>query len=414
MQRIYGFVQEEDGVVSRLLTEISAYFEYLAHQHGDYVAFHNVKIPMEGYMAQLAPYNINRNPYCLYVKSKPEVWNTCIARQGKVVNCCASGPFCGTCYAGMGEFVFPVLSADGAVLCFLSVSGYCMDEQMSMQKMRHFARKYDLQLEKLKEVYQESVRTDAPQIEELRVRIAPLCNMFALLHRELAHFAANPAYMLNCGLGTFLMPICAVAVLWKGGSLFAMLDALFADTEGSVPVMLCVLLCGLASMNLMTAPSVSLEGKSLWLMQSLPVEPWQALRAKLRMQVLLTVPPLLLCAVCAAIVYPLGLVGLLVMAVFAASYALLGALAGLTLGVKMPVLTWTDQLMPIKQSAPVMLTLFGGMGYTILLFAGFLLLPGWRLGFAGYAACFAAANLLLCAVLHRWLRKKGAALFAAL
>ena len=236
----------------------------------------------------------------------------------------------------------------------------------------------------------------------------------ALLHRELAHFAANPAYMLNCGLGTFLMPVCAAAVLWKGGSLFAMLDALFADTQGSVPVMLCVLLCGLASMNLMTAPSVSLEGKSLWLMQSLPVEPWQALRAKLRMQVLLTVPPLLLCVVCAAIVYPLGLVGLLVTAVFAASYALLGALAGLTLGVKMPVLTWTDQLMPIKQSAPVMLTLFGGMGYTILLFAGFLLLPGWRLGFAGYAACFAAANLLLCAVLHRWLRRKGAALFAAL
>ena len=35
MQRIYGFVQEEDGVVSRLLTEISAYFEYLAHQHGE-------------------------------------------------------------------------------------------------------------------------------------------------------------------------------------------------------------------------------------------------------------------------------------------------------------------------------------------------------------------------------------------
>ena len=226
----------------------------------------------------------------------------------------------------------------------------------------------------------------------------------ALLHRERGHFAAKPAYMLNCGLGTFLMPICAAAVLWKGGSLFAMLDALFADTEGSVPVMLCVLLCGLASMNLMTAPSVSLEGKSLW----------QALRAKLRMQMLLTVPPLLLCVVCAAIVYPLGLVRLLVMAVFAASYALLGALTGLTLGVKMPVLTWTDQLMPIKQSAPVMLTLFGGMGYTILLFAGFLLLPGWRLGFAGYAACFAAANLLLCAVLHRWLRKKGAALFAAL
>lgn len=71
-------------MVTRLLTEITAYFEYLTRQHGDYVAFHNVKIPLEGYMAQLAPYNINRNPYCLYVKSKQEVWNTCIARQERL------------------------------------------------------------------------------------------------------------------------------------------------------------------------------------------------------------------------------------------------------------------------------------------------------------------------------------------
>ena len=44
----------------------------------------------------------------------------------------------------------------------------------------------------------------------------------------------------------------------------------------------------LASMNFMTAPSVSLEGKSLWLLQSLPVEPWRIFRAKIRMQFLLT------------------------------------------------------------------------------------------------------------------------------
>lgn len=237
----------------------------------------------------------------------------------------------------------------------------------------------------------------------------------ALLSKELCRFTASPNYMLNCGMGVLLMPLAGFTLLWKGPDIRAALGAaLGAEAGAYLSVMLTAALCMLAAMNDMAAPSVSLEGKSLWLMQSLPVEPWQALRAKLRMQVLLTVPPLLLCAVCAAIVYPLGLVRLLVMAVFAASYALLGALAGLTLGVKMPVLTWTDQLMPIKQSAPVMLTLFGGMGYTILLFAGFLLLPGWRLGFAGYAACFAAANLLLCAVLHRWLRKKGAALFAAL
>ena len=236
----------------------------------------------------------------------------------------------------------------------------------------------------------------------------------ALLSRELVHFAGSPSYMLNCGLGTFLMPACAAAVLWKGGNLFAMLDAMFVDTAGSVPLLLCVLLCGLASMNFMAAPSISLEGKSLWLVQSLPVDPRKLFQAKIRMQLVLTALPLLLCIVCAAIVYPMPPMYLLVIVLFAASYTLLSALSGLMLGVKMPTLTWTNELMPIKQSAPVMLTLFGGMGYTVLLFAGFLLLPGWMLGFSGYMACFIGVNVILCGCEYLWLRKTGTARFAAL
>lgn len=236
----------------------------------------------------------------------------------------------------------------------------------------------------------------------------------ALLSRELARFTGSPSYMLNCGLGTFLMPICAIAVLWKGKNLFAMLDAMFAETAGSLPVLLCVILCGLASMNFMTAPSVSLEGKSLWLMQSLPVNPQKVFRAKIRMQLLLTALPLLLCIVCAAIVCPLPPLWLLLIVLFAASHTLLSALSGLVLGVKMPTLTWTNELMPIKQSAPVMITLFGGIGYTVLLFAGFLLLPGWMLGFAGYMACFIGVNVVLCICNYLWLRKTGMARFAEL
>ena len=36
----------------------------------------------------------------------------------------------------------------------------------------------------------------------------------ALLGREFAHFGASPNYMLNCGLGTFLMPVCALLILY--------------------------------------------------------------------------------------------------------------------------------------------------------------------------------------------------------
>ena len=64
---------------------------------------------------------------------------------------------------------------------------------------------------------------------------------------------------------------------------------------------LCALVCLLASMNLMAAPSVSLEGRTLWLVQSLPVRPWQVLRAKLQLQLVLTAVPALIAAVCAAV-----------------------------------------------------------------------------------------------------------------
>ena len=177
----------------------------------------------------------------------------------------------------------------------------------------------------------------------------------ALLGREFAHFGASPNYMLNCGLGTFLMPVCALLILWKGGEFLSTVETLLDGLEGSVPVMLSICLCGVASMNDMTAPSVSLEGKSLWLMQSLPVTPWQVLRAKLDMQLLLTGVPVLFCALCAVITLPGGAAEMALAVVVALLYTLLSALAALALGLKMPNLTWTNEITPIKQGGSVML-----------------------------------------------------------
>ena len=46
-------------------------------------------------------------------------------------------------------------------------------------------------------------------------------------------------------------------------------------------------ICVMGAMNDMAAPSVSLEGKNIWVVQSLPVPAWYVLRAKLTMHLLL-------------------------------------------------------------------------------------------------------------------------------
>ena len=77
-------------------------------------------------------------------------------------------------------------------------------------------------------------------------------------------------------------------------------------------------------------------------------------------------------------------------------------------------LTWTNEIMPIKQVAPVVLTLFSGFGYMVLLFVGFMLLSGWMLGFCGYVICFVNVNVFLSVWFYLWLRERGVGRFAAL
>ena len=100
----------------------------------------------------------------------------------------------------------------------------------------------------------------------------------ALFGKELRRFTASPNYMLNCGLGILMLPVAGIVLLIKGGALGRMLADVFSGNVDVVPVLMCAAVCLLASMNDMAAPSVSLEGKNLWLAQSLPVVPWQAAR----------------------------------------------------------------------------------------------------------------------------------------
>ena len=235
----------------------------------------------------------------------------------------------------------------------------------------------------------------------------------ALRQKELRRFTASPNYMLNCGFGILMLPAAGIALLIKGRALAQLLDGAFGAGADIVPVLLSAALCLLASMNDMAAPSVSLEGRQLWLAQSLPVTPWQVLRAKLDTQLLLTGVPLLFCALCAVIVLPGGAAETALAVVVALLYTLLSALAALALGLKMPNLTWTNEITPIKQGGSVMLALFANWFYAIAL-GGLYFLCGRYLSAAAYLALAAAVTAAVCALLLRWVKQRGTRIFAAL
>ena len=200
--------------------------------------------------------------------------------------------------------------------------------------------------------------------------------------------------------------------MWKGGTVVSLLNEVFTSQSGCAEVLLCTGVCAIASMNDMATPSVSLEGKSLWLAQSLPVKPWRVLRAKLKVQLALTALPALVPLVCMVFILP-ATAALPFVFVAALAYILFSACLGLTLGVTRASFTWTSELMPIKQSLAVTIALFGGWLYAVAL-AGLYLWQGWKLGAPVYLAIAAAVTLLAAGLLLRWLKTNGARRFAAL
>lgn len=235
----------------------------------------------------------------------------------------------------------------------------------------------------------------------------------ALLQKEFKRFTGSANYMMNCGLGVLFMLLAAVMLIIKAKAVRELVTA-FGEGAGEViPPLLTAALCMILSMNDMTAPSISLEGKSLWILHSLPVSPWRVLKAKLRMHLILTVPvALLLTAVAVAIINPPAAFWV-VMPVTVGLFVLFTALFGLFLNLKAPNLNWTNEIVPIKQSMSVTVALFGGWGIVIVLSGAYLLLMQWLspvvyLGVVGVLLLSADIGLFF------WLKRKGTKIFSSL
>lgn len=233
----------------------------------------------------------------------------------------------------------------------------------------------------------------------------------ALLKRELRHFGSSAIYMMNCGLGCLIFPVLGIAALIKADAILEIARAMGMG-DLLLPVA-CGAMCMAASMNAISAPAVSLEGKNLWLAQSLPVHPWQVLKAKLGLHLLIGEPPVVFCALCIGIALKLTAEACVLLVVIPALFVLLSGVFGLAANLKFPNLTWTAEAVPIKQSLSVTLALFGGWVFVIILGGGYFLLKNF-LNPTEYVVACGVLVVLLSRLLLWWLRTKGSKIFASL
>ena len=235
----------------------------------------------------------------------------------------------------------------------------------------------------------------------------------ALLRREFKHFTSSATYMLNCALGTILMLGAAVVVLIKAPVVREVLNEFYQEIPvlaRLMPVIMVGVAFFIASMNFITAPSVSLEGRSLWLIQSLPVRSKDVLRSKQQLHLSVTMPVALLMIVCLCAVTQLPALQAVLVSVICLLYVSLSSAGGLAINLLKPNLNWTSESVPIKQSTGSLIAMFGGW-----VLAAIFVVPYLFLGSFVPPELYLALIVLLLSLavlgLNLWLDKRGAVIF---
>ncbi len=243
--------------------------------------------------------------------------------------------------------------------------------------------------------------------------VAQKSQFAAVLGKEFKRFTSSATYMLNSGLGLLMIPIAGVLILIKGNEFFSALENVLADHPGSGAIILCGAMLVASSMNMMAASAVSLEGKNLWIVRSLPIDSKLILRAKYCVQLILTSLPMLFCSICAAIIIPESLITKLLFVAASVLCTVFAAVGELVINIKLPNLTWTNEMAVIKQSGAVAITLFGGFVYAAIIVVLYLFVA-WPIGLTLYLAIISAVQIVFTVLLMRWVDTKGVKAFEAL
>ncbi len=171
----------------------------------------------------------------------------------------------------------------------------------------------------------------------------------ACLFRERKRYFSSSVYVMNTLVGYIMMIVVSVMLVF--GDMSAVLTVIPASFIVKLAPFVMAMLMNLSPT---TVSAFSMEGKHFWLTQSLPVDAKTVVHAKLLMNLVFAIPSALISS--AVLLFALRPTGpdILWLLLLPLVFALFGTVTGLFINIKMPMLNWTSESMPVKQSKAVL------------------------------------------------------------
>lgn len=187
--------------------------------------------------------------------------------------------------------------------------------------------------------------------------------------KEIKKYFSNSMYVINTAFGCVIMIIIVLAMLLFNEDLIGQLGNLSEALKTNIFLVLSMF-CALSST---TNASISLEGKSLWIMKSIPVTPSRIFLSKIMVNLTILVPTVIISATFFGIYLNLSLDKMILLYVIPLAYSVFISILGLLLNLIFPKFDFDNEMRVIKQSLPVVLTMIIGL---IMVMLPFTLLGG--------------------------------------
>lgn len=199
----------------------------------------------------------------------------------------------------------------------------------------------------------------------------------ALWKKEIKRYFASTIYVVNTMTGNVLMVVAAAALFVAGEEYVEQMIGM----EGVVVKGFPFLLGLMSAIQPMTASAISIEGKQLWILQSLPVSKKDIISGKILANIAVAAPFYVVSEVFVFLaLQPTILEGIWLLLV-PASYILFSAVTGISINLHFPVFDWDNEVTVIKQSVAVFLAMFTGMISSMIPFGLVFIVPDGILQF---------------------------------
>ena len=184
--------------------------------------------------------------------------------------------------------------------------------------------------------------------------------LMAVCKKEAKRFFTCPIYTMNMGIGVILMLLFAVACAVMGvEKIETMINmpGMAAVIAKILPFLLTMLQC----MSCTTSVSLSLEGRNLWILKSLPVKKEVVYNGKILFNLLLIIPAGLAASLILALRFPMTPLNTAMLFFMPAVSSIFVSVLGMYINIKLPNYEWTNEVEVVKQSFSAMAGIFGGM-----------------------------------------------------